>query len=148
MKGLPMTYNRDLQEDKLPAFDAADTLLACVEITAAMIPSIEVRAEAMLEATKDGFLEATDAADYLASKGMPFREAHKVVGALVLHCVREGKRLPELSLDELRAHADLFEEDVRDWLATESILARRKNPGATAPERVREAIAEARKRLE
>ncbi len=147
MKGLPLTYNRDLQEDKEPVFDASDTLQACLGVVARMIPAIAVRRERMAEAAREGFLEATDLADYLAAKGMPFREAHEVTGRIVLHCTRENKRIPELTLDELRGFAPQFGPDIHHMLRLESIVARRDHVGATAPKRVRAAIRQARKTL-
>ncbi|MCP4643026.1 MAG: argininosuccinate lyase [bacterium] len=147
MKGLPMTYNRDLQEDKEPVFDASDTLQMCVEVTARMMPTIAVRADRMLEAAREGFLEATDLADYLAGKGMPFREAHEVVGRMVVYCGKHGKRLPELTLDEYNSFSALFEKDVVRSLSPEAVCRRRDNPGGTAPRRVRAALRKARRSL-
>ncbi len=148
MKGLPMTYNRDLQEDKEPVFDTALTIEACLTVVAGMIPTIKVHADRMAEAAKDGFLEATDIADYLVGKGVPFREAHGMVGAMVRYCVERGKRLPELTLDEFRQFAPAIEADIHDQLRLDSVLARRDNPGGTAPNRVRDALKAARKKLE
>jgi argininosuccinate lyase len=147
MKGLPLTYNRDFQEDKPPVFDAADTLLACVTITGKMIPAIKVNRKAMLDASKEGFLEATDLADYLTEKGMPFRVAHGVIGRLVLHCHKSGKRLSEIDIDELKAFSDLFEADALALLDPVTLVKRRKQVGATAPNRVRAALRKARQRL-
>ena len=147
MKGLPLTYNRDLQEDKEPVFDAADTLLICLEVMARMVPSIAVRADRMLEATREGFLEATDVADYLAAKGMPFREAHRVAGKMVLHCTRAGKRLPELTLEEFQSFSPLFAKDILAALDPDTIIKRRDNPGGTARKRVQAALRQARRRL-
>ncbi len=147
MKGLPLTYNRDLQEDKEPLFDAADTVQLCVAVVARMIPSIAVRADAMEKATREGFLEATDLADYLVGKGVPFREAHGVVGRIVLHCIKNGKRLPELTTGEFAVFHSCFERDVHRVLDTKSIVQRRDHPGGTSPRRVRTALRAARKSL-
>ncbi len=147
MKGLPMTYNRDLQEDKEPLFDASDTLQLCLAVTARMIPTIRVHADRMAEAAREGFLEATDLADYLVARGMPFRQAHEVIGRIVRYALEKGKRLPELSHDEYRSFSELFESDVAEVLDPAAIVARRDNPGATAPRRVREALARAREAL-
>jgi argininosuccinate lyase len=144
MKGLPMTYNRDMQEDKEPLFDASDTLQLCLAVYARMIPSIQVRRDRMAEAAKEGFLEATDLADYLVTKGVPFRESHEIIGRIVLHCVHGAKRLPELSLEEYKSFSPHFEDDVFRVLDPQAIVERRDNPGATAPRRVREALARAR----
>ena len=147
MKGLPLAYNRDMQEDKESAFDASDTLEACLDVMARMIPSIQVNRDRMAGAVQDGYLEATDVADYLAGKGVPFREAHRITGALVLYCIQEGKRLPELTTEEFRTLSNHFGEDVRGLLATDKVVRRRDNPGGTAAKRVRAALRQARKRL-
>jgi argininosuccinate lyase len=147
VKGLPLTYNRDLQEDKELLFDASDTLQLCLAVTARMIPSIRVNADRMAGAVREGFLEATDLADYLVTKGVPFRESHEIIGKIVLHCIRAGKRLPELSLEEFRQHSPLFDEDVHRMLDPRAIVSRRDNPGGTAPDRVRSALANARREL-
>jgi len=148
MKGLPMTYNRDMQEDKEPAFDAADTVQLCLGVTAKMIPSITVKRDAMLAATREGFLEATDLADYLTAKGMPFREAHEVVGKLVLLCTKTRRRLPELTHDELTKASFLFGSDVSALFDPMKLAARRDVPGGTAPKQVKAALRRARKRLD
>jgi len=145
VKGLPMTYNRDLQEDKEPLFDAADTLQISLAVMAKMLPVIDVKAEKMLKAAKEGFLEATDAADYLVQKGVPFREAHGIVGKMVLYCERNNKRLPELSLDEFKGFSPLFDCDILNMLKLEKIVGRRNHPGGTAPSQVRAALKRARR---
>ncbi|MCC6695770.1 MAG: argininosuccinate lyase [Candidatus Hydrogenedentes bacterium] len=147
MKGLPLTYNRDLQEDKEALFDASDTVQLCLAVVTRMIPSIHIHAHAMESATREGYLEATDVADYLVGKGMPFREAHSVVGRIVLYCSRNGRRIPELSVKEFRSFAACFDADIVDALSVESIVRRRDNPGGTSPRRVREALRKARKSL-
>ncbi len=147
IKGLPMTYNRDLQEDKEPAFDASDTVQLCLAVTARMIPSIRVNRDAMLAATREGFLEATDLADYLVGKGLPFREAHEVIGKLVLACTKSGRRLPDLSLDELKKASPLFDRGVTTLFDPMVLVQRRDVPGGTAPRRVKAALKRARKRL-
>lgn len=147
MKGLPMTYNRDLQEDKEPVFDASDTVQLCLAVVARMIPTIRVNAEVMLAATAEGFLEATDLADYLTTQGMPFREAHELVGKMVLHCTKTRQRFSDLELFEFQKFSNLFQEGIHDLLAPESIVNRRDTLGGTAPRRVRAALKKARKRL-
>jgi argininosuccinate lyase len=147
LKGLPMTYNRDLQEDKEPIFDTSDTVQLCLAVFQAMIPSIAVRREVVAAATRDGFMEATDLADYLVTKGMPFRAAHEVSGRLVLHAISGAKRLPELTLEEYKQFSELFEQDVFEALSPQSIVGRRDNPGGTAPGRVREALLAVRAQL-
>jgi argininosuccinate lyase len=148
MKGLPMTYNRDMQEDKEPVFDASDTVQLSLQVFARMIPSIKVNRPAMAAALNLGYLEATDLADYLAERGVPFREAHGISGRLVLLAGKQGKRLPELTLAELKAASPVFEKDVYAALTPEAMVRRRDNPGATAPRRVKAALARAHKRLE
>ncbi|MDQ1257081.1 MAG: argininosuccinate lyase [Candidatus Hydrogenedentes bacterium] len=144
LKGLPLTYNRDLQEDKQPAFDASDTLQLALAVVARMLPSIQVHEQAMAGAAREGFMEATDLADCLASKGMPFREAHGCVGRIVLYCVKEGKRLSALSLDELKQFSPLFDTGIQAALDSRSIVQRRQTLGGTAPKQVRAALRRAR----
>jgi argininosuccinate lyase len=147
LKGLPMTYNRDLQEDKEPLFDASDTVQLCLAVVAAMIPSIAVRKEAMEAAAREGFLEATDLADYLAAKGVPFREAHGIIGRIVLYCTKEGKRLPELTLHQLQQFDPHFSADALKLVETLTVIKRRTTPGGTAPARVKAALKKARRGL-
>ncbi|MGD9764694.1 MAG: argininosuccinate lyase [Candidatus Binatia bacterium] len=136
LKGLPLAYNRDLQEDKPPLFDSVDTVSAALEILIAMIPQLRVRAASMRAAAAAGYTLATELADYLASKGVPFREAHGVVGAIVRHATEAGRSLEELSVAELRQFSPAFEGDVRRWLAHEAAVRRRKARGGTAPANV------------
>lgn len=146
LKGLPLAYNRDLQEDKEGLFDAVDTVLASLRVMAGMLRAIEVKEARMREAAEEGFLLATDLAEYLVRKGMPFREAHRVVGELVKHCLEEGKELRNLrELEELKGFSELFEEDVFELLSVDASVAARRTPGGTAPEVVRKQIEEARK---
>ncbi|MBI2305364.1 MAG: argininosuccinate lyase [Chloroflexi bacterium] len=147
MKGLPLTYNRDLQEDKEALFDAVDTLLSTLGVFAGMVGTLKVNASRMKEATEKGFLLATDLADYLVRKGFPFRQAHGVVASVVRYAMEQGKELGELSLEEYQRFSPLFEADVLSLTVTAS-LAMRSRPGGTAPEQVRRALAEARRRLE
>ncbi|HRK35262.1 MAG TPA: argininosuccinate lyase, partial [Candidatus Hydrogenedentes bacterium] len=144
MKGLPLTYNRDMQEDKEPVFDTSDTLQLCLGVVANMLPSIRFDAAAMREATREGFLEATDVADYLVGKGVPFRQAHGIVGRIVLHCVKSKKRLPELSLEEFQRFAPEFDRAIFRALDPETIVRRRDQVGGTAPRQVKAAIKRAR----
>lgn len=147
MKGLPLSYNRDLQEDKVAVFDAADTLRETLQVLAPMIQGLRVDAERMRRATEEGFLNATDAADYLVSKGLPFRQAHEVIGKLVRYCLEQKKRLDQLSRKELLQYSPLFDEGFYSYIALDASLKRRGNVGGTAPERVREAIRMARDEL-
>jgi argininosuccinate lyase len=132
LKGLPLAYNRDLQEDKPPVFDAFDTVDASLEILAAALEGTVFRTEAMRRALREGFLDATEIADYLASKGVPFREAHHVAGRLVSVAVQSGRVLAELSLAELRAQHASFDEDVFPALDPETIVERRNVHGGPA----------------
>lgn len=148
LKGLPLSYNRDLQEDKEGLFDAVDTVLSCLEVMAGMLRTIKVNEARMRGAAEEGFLLATDLAEYLVRKGMPFREAHRVVGELVRYCLEEGKGLRDLKeLWELKGFSELFEEDVFELLLVDASVAARRTPGGTAPEEVRKQIEEACKRL-
>lgn len=148
LKGLPMTYNRDLQEDKEPLFDTADTLLLSLNVMARMFGDIRVNREALKAATAEGFLEATDMADYLVERGVAFREAHGVIGRIVRHAIKQKKTLPELSLATLqRFHPD-FGDDIHRALTPEAIVGRRDNIGGTAPKRVKSALAKAKRDLD
>ncbi|MFZ0613295.1 MAG: argininosuccinate lyase [Desulfobacterales bacterium] len=148
MKGLPLAYNRDLQEDKELLFDSVDTLQACIEIYAMMLPNIKVNRQAMRAATRTGFLNATDFADYLVGKGMAFRNAHHCVGQAVGYALAHHKELEQLTLDELKTFSNLIQEDVFEILTTEAMIDRRRSAGGTATQNVRAAIAAARAALE
>jgi argininosuccinate lyase len=145
MKGQPLAYNKDNQEDKEPLFDTVDTITDTLRIFAAMIPGITARPEAMNEALRQGFATATDLADYLVGKGLPFRDAHRAVAQAVGRAEKLGVDLPQLSLSELQSFSPLIGEDVFPALSIEGSLAARKHPGGTAPEEVRAAIARARR---
>ena len=147
MKSLPMSYNRDMQEDKEPLFDAADTIKACLSINIKMIPRITVNREVMRKAASIGFLNATDMADYLVNQGMPFRKAHACVGGTVAYALDKGKELDQLTLDELKSFSPLIKADIFDHLTLEFMIDRRQSLGGTATENVTRAIAEARKAL-
>ena len=143
LKGLPLAYNKDLQEDKEALFDAADTLRDCLEATARLLPSLTVRVERMRAACDAGFVTATDVADHLARRGVPFREAHHVVGRLVAWCIAERRTLPSLTVDEFRSfHAD-FGDDITEAVTVEASVAARTSEGGTAPARVNAALATA-----
>ena len=144
MKGQPLAYNRDNQEDKQPVFDAHDTLAACLRLYAAMVPRIELQRQVCREAAARGFSTATDLADYLVAKGLPFRDAHHVVGAAVAHAARRGRDLAELPLDELRQFSTRIEADVFAHISLEASVSARRTWGGTAPEQVRAAIRRAR----
>lgn len=147
MKSLPLAYNRDMQEDKAPMFDAVDTLSACIEIYIRMLPQVRVNREAMKRATATGFLNATDMADYLVTRGMAFREAHAAVGRAVAYALDQGKELHELSLKELKGFSTLIGEEIFELLTTEQMIQRRASFGGTAAANVRAAIAVAEAQL-
>jgi len=147
LKGLPLAYDRDLQEDKVPLFEAADALLGTLEVFAAMLPDLRFRRERLEAAAADPFLLATDLADYLVRKGVPFRRAYQAVRELVAHAQAQGKGLGDLSLEEYRRFSPHFDEDALKLDARGAIEAR-DVPGGTASRRVREAIAQARRLLE
>ena len=132
MKGLPLAYNKDMQEDKEPVFDAVDTVELCLPVFAAMLDTMTVRTDNMRKAAGHGFINATDCADYLTKKGMPFRDAYTVTGKLVAACTAQGKTLEELTLEELKAVSELFEADVYDALNLENCMALRASYGGPA----------------
>jgi argininosuccinate lyase len=146
MKALPLAYNRDLQEDKEGLFDVVDTLLATLEVFGGLVATLRVKAENTGQAVKRGYILATDLADYLVRKGEPFRTAHSIVAKLVSYAVTKGKSFSELSLSEYQGFSPLFEKDVYA-VTIESSLAARDVTGGTAPKRVAQALAAARKML-
>ena len=147
MKGLPLAYNKDLQEDKEGAIDAARTLDDCYTIVAGMIATMTIHPEAMRKQLQKGFIAATDVADYLAKKGMPFRKAHEVVGQLVLECEKRGCELDGLSLYDFMQQSDLFEEDIVEVLDLDNIVDARLTYGGTGREAVAIQIEEVKARL-
>ena len=144
MKGQPLAYNKDNQEDKEPLFDTVDTLMDTLTIYADMLRGIKVNKEAMRRAVLEGFATATDLADYLVKKGLPFRDAHEAVARAVRHAEAKGCDIADLSLEELKQFSALAGEDIYAVLIPEGSLATRKHIGGTAPEEVRRAIAKAR----
>ena len=144
MKALPLTYNRDMQEDKEGFFDTVDTLLFTMEVFTGMVSTLKIRGEVTRHAADEGYMLATDLADYLVGKGVPFREAHVIMGRLVQYSVEKGKTFRDLSLSEYKSSSQLFEEDVYNVTAETSIAARNV-PGGTAPEQVAQQLAKARK---
>jgi argininosuccinate lyase len=147
LKGLPLAYNRDLQEDKQPLFDTVDTLMGTLEVMAAMLPALRVDPLLPEAAARGSYVLATDVADYLVRKGTPFRDAHQAVAELVRYAQMEGKALPELSLEEYRRFSPAFEEDVLA-LDLRSAIEARDAPGGTSSRQVEAALKRARKRLE
>ncbi|WP_422462925.1 argininosuccinate lyase [Endozoicomonas sp. ALB115] len=147
MKSQPLAYNKDNQEDKEPLFDTVDTLRDCLRAFADMVPHLQARKENMLEAARRGFSTATDLADYLVRRGMPFRNAHEVVGKAVAFGIQEGRDLSEMTLAELQVFSDTIGQDVFDVLTLEGSVSARNHLGGTAPEQVRQAVLNARKTL-
>jgi argininosuccinate lyase len=147
MKALPLTYNKDMQEDKEPLFDAFDTVSDCLELMKMLLERITFNREVMERSAEDGFLVATDLAEYLVRKGVPFRRSHEITGRLVLFAMEKGKELKDLELEEMKGFSDAIEEDVYDWLEPSGSIKRRALKGGTSPQSVMERIKEAREEL-
>jgi argininosuccinate lyase len=147
MKGLPLAYNKDMQEDKEAVFDAADTVNASLAVTATVLRNLRLNEARAREAASHGYLNATELADYLVRKGMPFREAHETVGHIVMFAIERGVELNELSLEDLKSFAPAIDQDVFEALSLERTLATKGQVGGTAPARVSEALAAARATL-
>jgi argininosuccinate lyase len=148
MKSLPLSYNRDMQEDKAPLFDTVDTLAACISIYCEMLPEIKFKVPAMAQAASQGYLDATDLADYLVARGLAFREAHHLVGEAVNFALAHKKELYQLSLAQLQSFSALIGDDVFSFLQTRQMVERRTSSGGTAGKNVRLAIAAAEKNLD
>ena len=144
MKGLPLAYNQDMQEDKEPAFDAIDTAHACVKLFAGMLSTLSFRKDVMEKSAARGFTNATDAADYLVVRGVPFRDAHGIIGRVVLYCIEEGRSIEELSLEELKSFSEAFGEDIYEAVSLKTCVDKRLTVGGPAPE-VMKAVIENRK---
>jgi len=132
MKGLPLAYNKDMQEDKEPVFDAFDTLNDCLKVFTGMLDTLKFKTEKMAISTKTGYMNATDCADYLVKKGLPFRECHAVIGKLVLDCIENGCAIEDLSIGELKAYSPLFEEDLYEKISPEACIASKISEGSTS----------------
>jgi len=148
MKGQPLAYNKDNQEDKEPLFDAVDTLTDTLQVFTGMVSGISVNAQAMRQAAAEGFATATDLADYLVKRGLPFREAHEAVARAVRFAAEQGKNLEDVALADLQRFSPLIADDVYAVLTLEGSLNARNHPGGTAPAQVRGAIARARQELD
>ncbi|MGI6129599.1 MAG: argininosuccinate lyase [bacterium] len=148
MKGLPLAYNKDLQEDKEALFDTVDTLTACLSIFSGLIATTRINRARMRQAAYDDFSTATDIADYLAKQGLAFRQAHAVVGKLVQYCLDRGKKLEDLTLEELQLASPLFTPDVLSVLTPEAAVAARTSYGGTAPDQVRIQLAQVKEILQ
>ncbi len=140
MKALPLAYDKDMQEDKEAAFDAFDTVISCVNLFTGMISTIGFNKETMERSAKLGFTNATDAADYLVKKGVPFRDAHSIVGRLILKCISLGKSLDDLSLDQWKEESEVFEDDIYEAVSLKTCVERRLTKGAPGKESMAEAI--------
>ena len=147
LKGLPLAYNKDMQEDKEGVFDACDTAKMCLAVMAGMLPGMKAKTENMLRAASGGFINATDLADYLVIKGLPFRSAYKVSGALVGKCVKEGKTLDTLSLEEYKEASPLIEADVYEHIDLRTCVEKRISAGGTSVQSVEKQIAAVREAL-
>jgi argininosuccinate lyase len=147
MKGLPLTYNRDMQEDKPPLFDAVDTVKASLAVLDAMVPSIEFNRDRMADTASGGYATATDIAEYLVRKGMPFREAHTVTGTIVLHCVENKKQLRELTIEEYRRFSSVIGQDIYQYLTAEGSVRSKRSRGGTAPSEVKRQMRRLRREL-
>ena len=147
LKGLPLAYNKDMQEDKEAVFDAVDTVLICTDTFTAMLDTISVYKDNMRAAAAKGFINATDCADYLVGKGLPFRDAYKAVGSLVAYCIDNGKTLETISLDEYKSVCDMFDNDVYEAINLDMCVQRRTVKGGPAPECVRREVAAMREKL-
>lgn len=141
LKGLPLAYNKDMQEDKEAVFDAVDTVKACLEVLAPMVATMKVDKDNTYRAAQKGFINATDLADYLAKKGMPFRAAYKIVGQIVAECIARGCVLDDFPLQDYQRYSESFDEDVYEAIALETCVQKRTSVGGASPESVREQIA-------
>ena len=148
MKSLPLAYNKDLQEDKEGMFDTVETILNSLDVLAGMLSSMQVNKAKMQQSTENDFSNATELADYLAEKGLPFREAHEIVGKLVLDSIKHGKNIQDWDLEELQVYHPLIEEDIYIYLCPETAVQRRNSLGGTGFEQVKYQIEQAKKELE
>ena len=147
MKGLPLTYNRDLQEDKEPVFDAVDTVSASLSIIAELLENLKFNTEKMIDATKSGFMTATDLADYLVLKDVPFREAHGIVGRIVSYCIDRGCELVDLTVQDMQQFSPVIEKDVYEVISIDGSVQSRISTGGTSLQRVEEALRAAEKQV-
>ena len=147
MKGLPLSYNRDLQEDKPPLLDTVDTVKSCLAVLNEMLPGVTFHVARLREAAKEGYSTATDVAEYLVRKGLPFRKAHEVTGRIVLYCSGKKKRLEDLTLTELKKFSSLISEDIYTVVSPEESVRRKKSMGSTSPEEVRRQLSRFKKIL-
>ncbi len=147
LKGLPLAYNKDMQEDKEAIFDSLETVIMCLDIFAPMIKTMKVKSENMYRAAQEGFINATDLADYLTKKGMPFRSAYKIVGQIVAECIDKKCVLDDLPLEAYQAHTDMFEKDLYDEISLETCVSKRISEGGTSVASVEKQILFAREEI-
>ena len=140
MKGLPLAYNKDMQEDKEMAFDAMDTVSDCLRLFTGMLRTMGFRKERMADSAMNGFTNATDAADYLVGKGVPFRDAHGIVGKLVLYCIEKDTAIHRLSLEELQSISPMFGADIYDAVSLKTCVEKRLTTGGPGPEAMKRAL--------
>ena len=148
MKGLPLAYNKDMQEDKEAVFDTVDNVKISLQVAEIVMKNLRLREDKTLSAATKGYLNATELADYLVNKGVPFRTAHDAVGRIVLKAISLEKELNELALEDFNKISEAIEEDVYEALSLESTLGSKNQIGGTSPERVYEALEEAKRNLE
>ena len=140
MKGIPLAYNKDMQEDKELTFDAIDTVKGCISLFTGMIATMKINAENMKISAMNGFTNATDAADYLVKKGVPFRDAHGIIGKLVLYCIDNDKAIDDLSIEEFKEICDVFDEDIYEAISLETCVGKRNTIGAPGPDAMKQVI--------
>ena len=148
MKGIPLAYNKDMQEDKEMSFDAMETVQNCLMLFTGMIRTMRFRNDRMAESAMNGFTNATDAADYLVNKGVPFRDAHGIIGRLVLYCLDKDTSIDKLTLPELKEICDIFEEDIYEAVSLKTCVEKRLTIGAPGEEAMKEVIRRNREYLE
>ena len=148
MKGIPLAYNKDMQEDKELTFDAIDTVKGCIALFTGMVSTMSFRKDVMEKSAKNGFTNATDAADYLVNHGVPFRDAHGIVGRLVLLCLDKGISLDELPLSEYKEISPVFEEDIYEAISMKTCVEKRVTLGAPGPSVMEQVIAQNKEYLE
>jgi len=141
MKGLPLAYNKDMQEDKELTFDAIDTVKGCLALFTGMLTTMKFNKSAMATSAKNGFTNATDAADYLVNHGVPFRDAHGIVGQLVLFCINKGISLDDMTLEEYKVISPVFEEDIYEAISLETCVGKRNTIGAPGKAAMEQVIA-------
>jgi len=140
LKGLPLAYNKDMQEDKEAIFDAIETVKMCLGVFTPMIATMTVLKENMYKAAQKGFINATDLADYMVKKGLPFRSAYKIVGQIVAHCIEKGEVLDTLSMESYKSFSDIFEDDLYNEISLETCVKTRISASSTGPESVKKQI--------